>query len=140
MARGERDFKAEYARRIARALEKGKTRQQARGHRPQEHVYRREREVEQEGLTKAQQRVVFDWAAKRLYATKDHELEPFDVVEWAKNVGYDQFKQYRHVWDAARRQYLREVRNGSYASRGMGYLSMLTEKAGVDDLSWLYYH
>ena len=140
MAKGARDFKAEYARRIANALKKGKTRQQARGHRPQEHIARREREIAEEGITKAQTRIVFNWAANRLYQIKDHEIEATDVVTWAQEVGYDAFKQYRHTWEAARRQYKREVRNGSYASRGLGYLQMLADNAGVDELSWLYYH
>lgn len=35
-----RDYKAEYARRIAKAMAAGKTRQQARGHKPKEHVVR----------------------------------------------------------------------------------------------------
>jgi|SRR6185503_5956913 len=140
MAKGARDYKAEYARRIANALKKGKTRQQARGHRAQEHITRREREIAEEGITKAQTRIVFNWASHRLFTVKDHDIDAMDVVAWAQEAGYDAFKQYRHTWDAARRQYLREVRNKSYASRGMGYLQMLADNAGVDDLSWLYYH
>jgi hypothetical protein len=46
MARKSRDYKAEYARRIAKGTAAGKTRQQARGHKPREHIIRRQREIE----------------------------------------------------------------------------------------------
>lgn len=43
MAKRKRDYKAEYARRIAKATASGKTRQQARGHKPKEHIERARR-------------------------------------------------------------------------------------------------
>lgn len=135
-----RDYKAEYARRIARAMEKGKTRQQARGHVPQEHVRRKEREIERLGLTRAQLQRVEHWATRRLFEVRDSLATPAEVVEWVQANGFPAFTQYRVTWEKARRRYLRENQNGTYASRGMAYLNELTSTAGVDDISWLYYH
>lgn len=139
-----RDFKAEYARRIANATSKGKTRQQARGHVAQEHVFRKQREIEEnEGLTRDNVKRIRSW-----YSTFNpgHKEIPDveNVIDFAREEGYDKFKTYRKVWDQARRTYLREQSKGTYASRGLGYLEMLTDMAGVrgqeDDIKWLYYH
>lgn len=46
MTRRERNYKEEYKRRIAKALSEGRTRQQGRGHKPREHIIRRQREIE----------------------------------------------------------------------------------------------
>lgn len=142
MARKPRDYKAEYAKRIERAMAKGLSRQRARGHQVQEHIIRKERreEFEETGLYSHQIKTIFQWATKRQFQIHDADQDPLDVVEWAKSVGYEAFKEYRKVWDAARRTYLREVKNKVYASRGLGYLQMLADNAGVDELSWLYYH
>ena len=51
-----RDYKAEYARRIARGLAQGKTRQQARGHVVKEHIVRRQRSIVRYGVTPYQRR------------------------------------------------------------------------------------
>lgn len=129
-----------YKRRIAKALEKGKTLQAARGHKPREHVERKAREIEQLGLTRDQLRRVDEWATRRLFEIRDTLTTPAEVVEWAQANGFDAFTQYRVTWEKARKLYLKENRNGTYASRGMAYLNDLTSTAGVDDISWLYYH
>lgn len=51
MAKRKRDYKAEYARRIKRAETAGKTRQQARGHKPKEHVERARRSKAKYGVS-----------------------------------------------------------------------------------------
>ena len=139
-----RDFKAEYARRIARALEKGKTRQQARGHKAHEHIERREREKSQnEGLTNDQVRSIRKWYSRFNPNQRKPEPDIEDVIDFAREQGYPQFGEYRKVWDAARRTYLREQSKGTYSSRGLSYLEMLTDMAGVrshGDIEWLYYH
>lgn len=52
-AKRKRNYKAEYAARIARAAAKGKTRQQARGHKAKEHVVRAERSKAKYGASPA---------------------------------------------------------------------------------------
>jgi hypothetical protein len=139
-----RDYKAEYARRIANAVKKGKTRQAARGHKVHEHIERREREKEQnEGLTNDQIRSIRDWYKRFNPNAKKSEPDVEDVIDFARQEGYDKFGEYRKTWGAARRVYLREQSNGKYSSRGEGYLQMLADMAGVmsvGSIEWLYYH
>lgn len=54
MAKRKRNFKAEYARRIAKAKASGKTRQQGRGHKAKEHVERAKRTKAKYGISPAQ--------------------------------------------------------------------------------------
>lgn len=135
MARS-RDFKAEYAKRIARATAAGKTRQQARGHRPGEASERREREREEFGLSGSEVRSIRAWCER--FPNEGRDVE--DVIEQARESGYAWFTNYRNVWNSARRTYLAENRAGTYASRGLGYLEMLAGMAEVEDIAWVYYH
>lgn len=125
-----------YAKRIASAMARGKTRQQARGHRPGEAAARREREREEFGLSGSEIRSIRSWVGR--YPNESREVE--DIIDQARESGYEWFKNYRDVWNRARRQYLREQAAGTYASRGLGYLEMLTAEADASDISWLYYH
>ena len=125
-----------YRQRIERAMARGKSRQEARGHRPGEHVERRQREEEEYGLTHSEMATIRAWCGRYKNETRDAD----DVIEFARENGYGAFKTYRAVWEAARRQYLRELLSGEYASRGEQYLEYLAGTAGVDDVSWLYYH
>lgn len=141
-----RDFKGEYKRRLKSAEAKGKTRQQARGHQEAEHIVRAEKEIENEGWTKAQEKVVRAWY-DRFYNEHDYPEDarvPYEDVEtFVKENGYQAYKVWRATWDAVRRNYLRELADGSYTSRGMGFLTELDENAGspgAGDLTWLYYH
>lgn len=131
-----RNYAAEYAKRIERATAKGKTRQQARGHRPGEAAERREREREEHGISSSEVRSVRAWCERFKNEGRDTE----DVIEKARESGYGWFVNYRTVWNSARRTYLAENKAGTYASRGLGYLEMLAGMAEVEDIAWLYYH
>jgi hypothetical protein len=131
-----RDYKAEYAKRLARGQAKGQTRQQARGHVEHEHVQRREREIEEFGLSSQQVRSIRDWCAR--YDNKDRDAE--DVIEQARDLGYGWFQNYRNVWNEARRNYLRQQRTGEWISGGEGFLFYLQNLADAPEPSWLYYH
>lgn len=137
MAGGKRDYKAEYRKRIERGLAKGKTRQQSRGHVVKEHIERAKRERETFGLTAAQISRIRSWCDRY---NNDEKRDPESVIDEARERGYEWFQNYRDTWNAARRQYLREMKAGTYASRGMSYLEMLTELAKAPEVSWLYYH
>jgi hypothetical protein len=137
-----RDFKAEYSRRIAAALAKGKTKQAGRGHKVAEHVERREKEAAKfGGITKYQDKIIRRWHLE-VFNPKDYREVPTmdDLIEWSKENGYPRFKQYRQVWDSARKTYMKELNGGTWESRGMGYLYQLTEQASAESYQWLYYH
>jgi hypothetical protein len=131
-----RDFKAEYARRLARAQERGISRQLARGHRPGEARRRAERERKEFGITGNEARTIRAWVDRLGNAAIDAE----EVVERAQLQGYGWFQNYRDTLNEARRAYRAQRRGGSYVDGGEGYLSMLAEMADVEDVSWVYYH
>lgn len=140
-----RDYKAEYAKRIARALEKGKTRQQARGHKPSEHVFRkpppRKRvQLDPDRITEARERFIFKWGFDRANVLSDETIDPDEVVAQAKIFGWAWFLKYSRTWDDLRKTYLKELKSGRYASRGISYLQYLSDDVKAPDVSWLYYH
>ena len=142
-----RDFKAEYARRIANATAKGKTRQQARGHVAREHVRRKEREIEREGITSQQRAVIRRfverwndgnyWEEGRApWAGKGWRLEEEYVEAFVLQEGYEFFVKYKDIWTSERRRYLKDGETGE----GLSRLVLLRDKAGVPDERWMYYH
>jgi hypothetical protein len=131
-----RDYRAEYAKRIASAKARGKTRQQGRGHKAGEASHRRERERAEEGIASSEVRSIRAWCER--YKNEGRDTD--EVIEEARAKGYAWFVNYRSVWNSARQTYLREQKAGTYASRGLGYLEMLAGMAEVSDIAWLYYH
>lgn len=129
-----------YAKRLASGLARGKTRQEARGHRPGEARERKERERKEIGVAGSDRAAIASFLKRfNPIGFKDIPTEE-DLTDWVRENGFEAFKVYRATWDAARRTYLKELKNKSYASRGYGYLEMLTEAAGVESVQWLYYH
>lgn len=134
---------ANYRRRIEKALQQGKTLQQARGHKAREHITRREHKLEREenaGLTNDQVREIFAWGERRSFLIKDSDMDGMDYVHAAQRSGWKWFTNYRKVWNAAYAKYLHDAKSGVWISKGMGYLEMLTAKAEAPSVSWLYYH
>lgn len=135
--------KESYARRVAKGIAAGKTRQQARGHKKAEHVERAKREAEEQGVTSAQLKSIRSFLERfNPHSYKDVPTEE-DLVELVQDRDYATFQTYRKIWDAARRAYVRERDDGTYESRGFGYLVSLTTMATVrpqGEEPWLYYH
>lgn len=131
---------ATYRKRIEKALLQGKTLQQARGHKPQEHIERKQKEIARLGLTAKQLRDVTEWSEKRQGIIKDHDFSTQEVIDITIANGFAWFLNYRKIWNAARNTYMSELRKGTYASRGLGYLTELTDRSNAPDVSWLYYH
>ncbi len=132
-----------YRRRIENAEKKGRTRQSARGHKPREHVARKKREIEENQISSQQERTIVGWYARTYNPAGypgDARADLDNVLEFTRENGYERFVQWRKIWDAARRTYLRELEDGSYASRGEPYLIWLAGEADQSELSWLYYH
>jgi hypothetical protein len=137
---GGRDYRAEYARRIARATAAGKSRQAARGHQAREHVARAQREREEYGgLSGYEIRAMRAWCDRRAREIHDNQADADEVIEYFQDREnpYEDFKVYRDTWTSVRREYV----GAGFPSAGLGYsLEGLTARAGVEDLSWLYYH
>lgn len=125
-----------YRRRIERALAQGKTRQQARGHKAHEHVERKQREIEEHGISSGQAATIRAWCAR--YPNSAREAD--DVIEVAADRGYEWFQNYRQVWNQARGNYSRSMDRGTYFDAGEDYLDQLMELADVPDEKWMFYH
>lgn len=137
-----KNYSPAYEKRLIRAARKGKTRQAARGHKPKEHIIRKEREkFRLGGLTAEQIRIIIRWHNEKFNPGLYREVPSEEqLVDWSRENGYDRFKLYRATWEAARRVYKREQADGTYESRGMGYLYQLTGMAKAETYEWLYYH
>jgi hypothetical protein len=130
-----------YAKRLERAIAKGKTRQEARGHRPGEAKRRREWQTETYGLSKSEMERIKVWRAKVPASIYEPGFPDEDtMVDYFRQTGYDAFKTYRTIWNAARKQYLEDKANGTYIQQSIVYLEVLTDRAEAPELSWLYYH
>lgn len=141
MAGGRKPLSPAYARRLERAMARGKTRQEARGHKPREHVERKEREREEYGLTRYENDTIRRWY-ERSFNPGDRAGKPDEetVIEEARDRGYDWFVQYRHAWEQIRRDYKRTKRRGTYVENSLNILEMAADELDVPDVSWLYYH
>ena len=131
-------------RNIRKARKEGKkpTRQLARGHKKAEHVERKKREIIRlGGLTSEQIKTIIKWYRDKFNPQGYREVPTEEqLLDWAREKGYTDFKVYRATWDAARKLYKREQAEGTYSSRGLGYLYQLQGLAKVDDYRWMYYH
>lgn len=164
MAARQRDYKAEYAKRKARAiirarelkrgkplsetyrkriergLAKGKTLTEARGKRPGESIDRKIKSGTGPGIGDARERFIFQWFVKRDFEIEDWIGDPVEQTKYAVSQGWEWFLRYSKTWEAIRSNYLRELKNGRYASRGEMYIQGLAAETGAPDVSWLYYH
>ena len=135
-----------YARRIERALAKGKTLQQARGHRAQEHILRREREkIQFGGLTGDQIRQIRRWYGSTFNPTNQRRQPSAEqLIDFARANSYAGFSAFRQRWTKLRNDYTRQQSRGTYASRGEQFLEDMGEDMEDDfhvpDIEWLYYH
>ena len=130
-----------YRARIERAMSRGKSRQEARGHRPGEARRRREREREESGLSSGEIATIRRWYKNKYNPTNQDGKPDLETVEEEfRTEGYDAFKRWQSVWNRTRRKYLAERKARTYASRGLQYLKELASEAGVPEPAWLYYH
>lgn len=155
-----------YEKRIARflAAHPGATRQQARGHKPREHIERRERELAA-GITTYQRSMVRRWAleqAERNPRISDPEEMVRRLQRWTTHHGYERFRQVRAFQQGlkqTKRQRLRKrirvegkvirIEAGPADSSGPTIAKMADrfEQADLPELPdddegwhWFYYH
>lgn len=145
-------WSAAYRRRVERAERAGKSRQQARGHRPREHITRAQNKARkvkrqvQRKLTKQQLRTIHNFArsqSKRIGITT-RELEG-NLKDFVREAGFDRLKVIIKKQKQLREQYRSEVKRKRYATRGEDFLEDIGEDLGfpeIDyaDVGWLYYH
>jgi len=141
----DKGYSPSYEKRLIRGVLQGKSRQAARGHKAKEHISRAEYQREQnEGLSNSEDRSIRNWYEKRFNPNGFKDIPTdVDVLDFARQSGIAAFRRYQKTWNAARSTYLQELKKGTYASRGIGYLDYLTEQARVrpqGDREWLYYH
>ena len=135
-------YSPSYEKRLIRAARKGKTRQQARGHKRKEHIARKISEkLRLGGLTADNIKRITSWHSEKFNPNGYREVPDLEqLIEWARANGYEAFKLYRKTWDDTRRVYLNEQSDGTYESRGMGYIYERTGIAKAETYEWLYYH
>jgi hypothetical protein len=120
----------------------------ARGHKPAEHVARKARETERASLvtalTSPQKSAIRAFAREQAGKVPELAGEPNAFVEpmlsMATAAGYERFAAVRAFQRAARRQYQSELLDGSYESRGLGFLKDVAAQLGVPDYRWMFYH
>lgn len=119
-----------------------------RGHKAAEHVTRAEHEAERiaavGGLTARQRQSVREFAREQAGKIRQYqdnrEALVAPMLNWAAGAGYEAFEAMRAAQRAARRQFNQEVAEGSYESRGGGFLEALTADHDAPDPRWMYYH
>lgn len=127
-------------------MERGKSRQEARGHKAAEHVERREKEVEKYGITLEQARRVRAWGEKRQrLQPKNAMLNTDDLVEWTKEHGFDKYRALRHAQEQRAREYKANPHRTDKLKRTSqeAYSDFDDlDEYDLDDLpaEWLYYH
>lgn len=148
-------YSLSYEKRLLRAVESGKapSLQAARGHKPGEARQRQEKErAAQGGLTSREIAAI-----KNFHSRFDpHGIKSVSanaMIEFSQKAGYKVFQQYRVKWDAMRKAYVRQQRDGTYVSMGESYLSDDDIDYSRDDMDadfedidyhipmeWFYYH
>lgn len=121
-------------------MARGKTRQEARGHRAGEARQRAERVRAEFGLSENEVRSIRTFVNRRGRLIHDATADPEEVIEYFRTRGYDAFKVYRDQFNLTLATYIRQQRAGTYVEGGIGYLELVTAQAGVEDLAWMYYH
>lgn len=95
-------------------------------------------------LTSSQIKVITNWHETKFNPHGTRGVPDLDeLIEFSQDRGYQGFKDYRRIWDAARANYLKEQDAGTWESRGFGFLVELTTMAKVrpeGEEQWLYYH
>lgn len=140
-------YEARLIRAVRKARKEGRkpTRQSARGHKPKEHVIRKQREIERNKVSSSQIEAVQSFLRRFNEPAYKGIPDEDDLVEYIRSYGYEAFTEYRKRWDKVRQEYLRAQRKKELLPNGvLGYsLPALYGEAGLRtpaELQWMYYH
>lgn len=116
----------QYARRVARAMAKGKTKQAARGHKPKEHIERIAKERKRHGgLSQSDLKQVRSFLREfRKGAGNEKKGGPTEaaLVEYIQDNGIKAFHWYRAKWRGLRAEYKAAQKSHSLTKTGtLGY-------------------
>ena len=141
-----------YVRRLARGKAKGLSRQAARGHKPREHVSRKQAA----GLTAAQSATINRFAAKQA-AKDENNPDPNAMAaslrQWVRDKGYDRFIELKDLNKQRSKETRKRVRVRDRRGRMTAHISVGLHDLGEDyidfdlpsvedgdDFAWLFYH
>ena len=140
-------YEARLIRAVRKARKQGKkpVRQAARGHKKQEHVIRKQKEIEKNKVSSSQIEAVRSFLRRFNSPLYKGVPDESDLVDFIRENGYERFVEYRKTWDKYRTEYLRAQRRKELGPSGsLGYnLESIVVEAGVrprGDMEWLYYH
>lgn len=138
MAKKPRDYAAEYARRQAKGRAAGKSRQAARGHKPAEHIQRRESNIRRQemlgGLTAAERATVRGFI-RRLHEKAGWIGDVDDMIEEALAYARDEGMAKFRAEMAFRREMI-----GNPGTVDIGYLERRSAENGFPDHRWYFYN
>lgn len=140
-------YEARLIRGIRKARKQGRkpTRQLARGHKKQEHIIRKQKEIERNKISSSQIDAVKSFLRRFNSPLYKNVPDEADLVDFVRENGYARFVEYRKTWDKYRQEYLTARRKHELnAQESLGYnLDSIVVEAGVrprGDMEWLYYH
>lgn len=140
-------YEARLIRAVRKARKSGKrpSRQAARGHKKQEHIIRKQKEIEKNKVSSSQIEAVRSFLRRFNSPLYKGVPDEADLVDFIRESGYERFVEYRKTWDKYRNEYKAAVKRHELPPSGsLGYsLNAITIEAGVrprGDMEWLYYH
>lgn len=125
-----------YWRRLAKGLRAGKTRQQSRGHKPQEHITRAAHAKAEGRLTSAQKQRINRFAkAQSERANTDYADMRDAMLDFAEQDGFAEFETLMRQQRKLRREYVKGDYHQIYTN-----MDVFENSFDIPDISWMYYH
>lgn len=134
-----RDYKAEYARRIKNATARGKSRQQARGHKPLEHV---ERRVKSESYAEKYSSEIGRFAELQTYRARidDPAVTYALMLDYVQQHGIRAFRAIIRATEQLNAQWIDEGMPTKPGLYDLTEMDAFARAQNAHDTYWLFYH